>query len=125
MKPAAFRRFTFLGGATTGVVTLLLSTWGGLHWFLSYLAGVNCATFYLYGHDKLAATRGWLRVPERALHLFAFVGGTPFAYLAQRLFRHKTIKASFRVIFWILALVQVALIAWAIWYLARERGGAV
>lgn len=99
-----------------------LGVWLGLsfrlHWALAYLIAVNGATFILYGYDKLSARagRGWMRVPERALHLFAFAGGTPLAFVAQRLFRHKTVKGRFRIAFQAIAIVQACVVAWALWY---------
>ena len=63
---------------------------------------------------------GWLRVPERLLHFLAFAGGTPFALLAQQLLRHKTVKRSFRVVFWVVAVAQVVLIVLAVLYFSRS-----
>ena len=48
--------------------------------------------------------------------LAAFAGGTLFALLAQRLFRHKTVKRSLRTTFWTLAAIQSVIIAWGLWY---------
>jgi uncharacterized membrane protein YsdA (DUF1294 family) len=59
-----------------------------------------------------------LRVPERVLHLTAFAGGTPGAFAAQRLFRHKTVKTRFRAWFWILFALQLGL-AFGWWYSRR------
>ncbi|MFO0839250.1 MAG: DUF1294 domain-containing protein [Phycisphaerae bacterium] len=96
---------------------------GGL-WFLlhtgllvSWLVGVNCATLAAYGFDKSAARRGALRVPERHLHGLALVGGSPGALLGQQLFRHKTAKRAFQVWFWLILIVQAALLCW--WLLRR------
>ncbi len=48
------------------------------------------------------------RIPEKQLHAVALLGGWPGALLAQQLLRHKTQKASFQGIFWlIVALHQV------------------
>jgi uncharacterized membrane protein YsdA (DUF1294 family)/cold shock CspA family protein len=57
-------------------------------------------TFYCYWRDKFAAQRGAWRTPEAVLHGFGLVGGWPGAWLAQRLLRHKSAKASFRAVFW-------------------------
>jgi uncharacterized membrane protein YsdA (DUF1294 family) len=93
-----------------------LVRWPGLPWIAAYLTGINLATITLYGWDKAASRRGRaFRVPENALHLFAFAGGTPGALAAQRMFRHKTVKGSFRLVFWAIALVQAALLAVALW----------
>jgi uncharacterized membrane protein YsdA (DUF1294 family) len=89
-----------------------------VHWILAALAGVNIATFALYGLDKRRARGGGIRVPERTLLLFGFVGGSPGALLGQKLFRHKTQKRTFQVAFWVLMVLQVGVIA----YVLYERG---
>ena len=63
-----------------------------------------------------AARRGRLRVPERLLHLLAVLGGTPSAWLAQRTFRHKTIKGPFRIAFWAIAILQAVGIGLWVYY---------
>jgi uncharacterized membrane protein YsdA (DUF1294 family) len=67
----------------------------------------------LYGYDKAAAGRG-RRVPELVLHGAELLGGTPAAFVAQQLFRHKTQKTSFQVRFWIIVAVQ-AVVVFLIW----------
>ena len=96
------RQKTFSPRAQFGVPAALAVALGttvghwGFHWawLWSYLAAVNLVTLLLYGYDKRAAAYGGPRVPERVLHAAAIAGGTPAAYLGQRLFRHKTIKGS-------------------------------
>jgi uncharacterized membrane protein YsdA (DUF1294 family) len=61
-----------------------------------WLMGANGLTLLFYYGDKTAAKRGEGRVAESTLHLLELVGGWPAALLAQRLFRHKTSKASYR-----------------------------
>ena len=74
---------------------------------------VDLATFVGYGFDKRAARRGWRRIPEATLHLLALAGGTPAAFLAQRLLRHKTRKPRFQIAFWLIAALQLAaLLGW-------------
>src|SRR4051794_19792990 len=82
------RLFLFVGVLVAALITTALR-WG-LHWawLLAYLLAINVAMAILYGYDKRAAIVGGLRVPERVLHVFAFVGGTPAAYASQRVFRH-------------------------------------
>lgn len=63
---------------------------------LVFYAVLSLLAFLCYGIDKLAARRGWSRIPERRLHLLALLGGWPGALLAQRLFRHKSRKPAFR-----------------------------
>lgn len=53
------------------------------------------------------------RISERALHFFELLLGTPGAYLSQLLFRHKTRKLSFQVIFWLIILFQMIIITFS------------
>lgn len=59
------------------------------------LVAVNFIAFALFGIDKAQAKAGRWRVRERTLLTWALIGGTPGAYAARALFRHKTRKASF------------------------------
>ena len=70
-------------------------------------------TFFFYWRDKFAAQRGAWRTPEASLHALGLIGGWPGGWLAQRLLRHKSRKASFRATFWGTVVVNcVALVAW-------------
>jgi uncharacterized membrane protein YsdA (DUF1294 family) len=108
--------FGSIGAAVTLGLTGLLRASFELPWLLAFLSGVNAATFGLYGYDKVAARARYLRAPESVLHAFAFAGGTPLAFVSQRLFRHKTAKGSFRLAFWLIALLQLAIVVWALAY---------
>ncbi len=44
------------------------------------------------------------------MYLLAFLGGWPGAWLGQRYFRHKTKKVSFRVVFWLVVLLHMAVV---------------
>jgi uncharacterized membrane protein YsdA (DUF1294 family) len=65
-----------------------------------------------YRADKLAAQRGRRRTEENALHLLGVMGGWPGALIAQQLFRHKTRKLSFQVVYWISVVVNIGLTVW-------------
>lgn len=83
-----------------------------------WLAAVaSVLAFVIYGWDKLAAARGGGRVPEIALHVLALLGGWPGALAAQLVFRHKTRKVTFQIVFWL----TVALHCGAIIWLASEH----
>jgi uncharacterized membrane protein YsdA (DUF1294 family) len=69
----------------------------------------SSASFIAYGVDKSAAGTTRRRMRESTLHWLAVVGGWPGAMLAQRVFRHKTQKKSFRRVFWITVIVNVIL----------------
>jgi len=80
----------------------------GLGW--SWVFGVSIASFFTYGYDKSIAGRNVTRVPEVVLHLLTAVGGTIGSFLGMQLFRHKTQKTSFRLVFWAIVVVQVVVI---------------
>ena len=75
----------------------------------------------LYAFDKSAATHGRQRTPESTLHAVALFGGWPGALLAQALFRHKSRKAEFQLLFWITVAVNCGALAWA-WRAGVLRG---
>lgn len=96
------------------VAGLGLGVWAGLPTIWAYLAAINVGTFGVYGLDKRQAVRHRRRVPEWALLTMVAVGGSPGGWLASRAFRHKTLKASYRVAFWLIVGAQVvALGTWA------------
>ena len=74
------------------------------------IAANGLAMLFYYG-DKTAAQRGKSRVAESTLHMLELAGGWPGALLAQRLFRHKTTKAAYRVAFWTMVIMHIAIVA--------------
>ncbi len=79
---------------------------------ISYLISINLVTFLYYGFDKLIAGSESVRIPELVLHSLALAGGSPAGLLAQKLFRHKTIKTSFQITYWAIVIIQIILILW-------------
>src|SRR5690606_31228629 len=65
-----------------------------------YIAA-SAIAFVAYAMDKSAAKKGRWRTPENTLHILALIGGWPGALVAQRLFRHKSKKNDFQIMFWI------------------------
>ncbi|GGD61417.1 DUF1294 domain-containing protein [Croceicoccus mobilis] len=77
---------------------------------------VNFVTIALFYLDKRSAIAGARRVPEARLLSWAAMGGTPGAFLARHLFRHKTRKEPFTTRLQLIAVVQVGLlIGVALW----------
>ena len=76
-----------------------------------YLLAVNAATAALFGADKRAARSGLRRVPEADLLWLAAAGGSPGAFAAIELFRHKTRKQPFRARLWTIAGLQLTALA--------------
>ncbi len=74
---------------------------------LGFYCLVSLITFVTYLVDKSAAQAGRWRVPEKTLHMLALAGGWPSAWLAQKMFRHKTSKKEFQVVFWLTVVLNV------------------
>ena len=116
-RPNPYRFHGIIAGllCAAGTVGLFWLTGGGNTWpvwLACWLAAVNAVAFGYYGYDKWRAARdGEGRVPELVLHGLGAAGGSPGAFLAMRLFRHKTIKGSFRIFFWGIVILQLALVA--------------
>ncbi|WJN57238.1 DUF1294 domain-containing protein [Pseudomonas sp. SO81] len=95
-------------------VLCVLPLWGGLVllerglvWVLLAYPLVSLFSFCQYWLDKQSAQKGRWRTPENSLHIAELLGGWPGALVAQQVFRHKTRKASFQLVFWaIVALHQ-------------------
>jgi uncharacterized membrane protein YsdA (DUF1294 family) len=60
------------------------------------LAALNMVTFFAFWFDKQAAIAREWRIPEARLLYLALVGGSPAAWIACHLLRHKTKKQPFR-----------------------------
>jgi uncharacterized membrane protein YsdA (DUF1294 family) len=86
----------------------------GWRWLAHWLLVVNGLAFAYYGLDKWLARRVFFRIPEAVLHTLAAIGGSPAALLAMWLFRHKTIKSSFRILFWAIVVLQIVLAAYVV-----------
>ncbi len=78
------------------------------------LAAINLAAFAAFAIDKAQAMADTRRTPESTLLLLAALGGTPGAYAARALFRHKTRKQPFVGRLHAIAGLQAAVLA-ALW----------
>jgi uncharacterized membrane protein YsdA (DUF1294 family) len=115
-------RFHVILAISICVLGTILSWWllterrhAWLPWLANWLLIVNVVTFAYYGVDKYLASRLYpVRIPEIVLHTLAALGGSPAALLAMWLFRHKTIKTSFRILFWGIVILQFALLAYVV-----------
>ena len=77
--------------------------------FLALLLLLNITAFFAYLNDKRKAVKNTWRTPERILLTWGLIA--PFgAYLAMRMFRHKTQKTKFLLVpvFLVLQLVLIA-----------------
>lgn len=87
-----------------GVVSLGLR--GGSWLPLLVYPVFSAIAFGLYGHDKKQARIQGSRTPEKLLHATELLGGWPGALVAQQVFRHKTRKVSYQLVFWLIVLVH-------------------
>ncbi len=94
-------------------------------WALALYPAVSLLTVVFYGHDKQRAMEGGARTPENTLHLLELLGGWPGALVAQQLYRHKTRKVNYQVVFW--AIVLAHQVVWLDWLMLKGRylGGVV
>jgi len=80
---------------------------------------VNLWTILRFWQDKRRAIAGVRRIPEADLLGLALIGGSPGAFAARRLFRHKTRKQPFSTWLWVIALAQLGcgagLLAFILW----------
>lgn len=72
-----------------------------------HLMSINIVTFLAYGFDKRAAQKGEKRIPESQLHTLEFMGGWCGAISGQKIFHHKTQKASYQSFFWAMLIFEV------------------
>lgn len=84
----------------------LFSTKTMLLFLVFHAISINITTFIAYFVDKRAAMRHSWRVSENTLHVMEFLGGWPGAYLAQKIFHHKTNKKNFQNIFLLMIFLE-------------------
>jgi len=77
--------------------------------------GASLAAAIVYRVDKSAAQSGHWRTAESTLHALSLMGGWPGALVAQRLFRHKSRKVSFRVAFLATVALNCGALLWFLW----------
>jgi uncharacterized membrane protein YsdA (DUF1294 family) len=73
---------------------------------LAWIACINLLTVLRFWQDKRRAIAGSRRIPEADLLGLALIGGTPGAFAARHLFRHKTRKQPFSTQLMLIAAVQ-------------------
>ena len=112
-----YRRFGLLALFATLLIAfglmLLFPFWDR---FFNYLIAINVVTFAVFGYDKLIAPTQATRVPEAILLALTALGGCVGGIIARPVFRHKTLKVSFRLAFWLCVLASTAVIvAYYLW----------
>lgn len=111
LLPVVFVAVSYLGAVGyAGIVRYVPIALVMVFAFMSTLA------YLFYALDKRSAIKGRRRTPEDWLHFLSLIGGWPGALIAQKQFRHKTRKVSFRVVFYLSVLINVG----AVTYFAIE-----
>lgn len=82
---------------------------------LLHIIIINLVTIIAYGTDKKAAIKVQWRVPEMQLHTLELLGGWVGAFIAQKIFHHKTKKKSYQSLFWLTLIIQLT----AVYYIAK------
>jgi len=73
---------------------------------LCWLVFINAWTALRFWQDKRRAIAGARRIPEADLLTLAFIGGSPGAFAARHVFRHKTRKQPFSAYLMLIAAMQ-------------------
>jgi uncharacterized membrane protein YsdA (DUF1294 family) len=76
-----------------------------------YFLILNIMAFMQIAYDKHLAKIQKQRISERTLLSFVFFGGTVGSGLAMLTFRHKTVKKSYLLKFWLIVITQF-IIGW-------------
>jgi len=109
---------TLVVGAAVG-----LSSWAVLQWdwhaLVAWLVACNAVAVPLWAFDKWSARRGSFRVPEATLHTIAFIGACPASLCAMALFRHKTAKPLFKILYYVFLVLQLGALGYW-WFALRE-----
>ncbi|HGD2767295.1 TPA: DUF1294 domain-containing protein [Streptococcus agalactiae] len=74
----------------------------------------NILVFATYAIDKRRAIRGAWRISEKTLMIESLLLGGFGAFLGGEVFRHKTTKWYFRLVWYIEMIIDLAII-WLIW----------
>lgn len=111
---------SILPGVVAIVAYALLIAWairaGRLPFETMFLPMILSAiTYVVYALDKHAAQTGRWRTQETRLHLLEFLGGWPGAWIAQQTLRHKSRKHGYRVVFWTMVVLHVAVVGTWLW----------
>ena len=81
---------------------------------------LSLITFCFYGVDKSAAKRGKPRVRESTLHWLSLFGGWFGALLGQKVFRHKTKKRRFLLVFWLTVVANLVVLGGGFYFLGAR-----
>lgn len=77
---------------------------------LYYLIFINIFTFVVFGIDKYKAIKNMYRIKEKSLFTLSLIGGALGALFGMKIFRHKTLKPSFKYGIPIIAFIELIII---------------
>jgi uncharacterized membrane protein YsdA (DUF1294 family)/cold shock CspA family protein len=97
--------------AASLVAVVALATMRKISWIfpLAYVS-MSLLLFCVYALDKSAAMNRRSRTSENTLHFLSLLGGWPGGLVAQSLFHHKSTKTSYRITFFLIVGIHVALL---------------
>lgn len=72
-----------------------------------YLILINLIEFIIMGLDKLSAIKHKERIPEIVLLSISFLGGSIGSILGMIVFRHKTKKWKFKILFALFLIMHI------------------
>jgi uncharacterized membrane protein YsdA (DUF1294 family) len=117
-RPDSLPAFALGGGDWTLAALMMalpFTAWhelapSGFFWVApGWVVFISIVTWLMVRTDKVRAQRNGPRTPESLLHGFEILGGSPGSWLAQKRFRHKTLKLRYRLVFWLVVLLQQTL----------------
>jgi uncharacterized membrane protein YsdA (DUF1294 family) len=79
-----------------------------------YYIFINIFTFILFGIDKYRAIKNKYRVKESTLFSLSFIGGALGGFFGMKIFRHKTLKSSFKYGIPFLAFIEILIFIYLI-----------
>lgn len=85
-------------------------------YFLLYYLVINLSLFLLMGYDKRQAKKAAQRVPESTLFILSLLGGAIGGFFGMRVWRHKTKKPAFYIIFALSLFLHLLLLFFILYY---------
>lgn len=82
-----------------------------------YILVINIISFFMFGNDKKKAKRKQYRISESRLMRVCFWGGAIGGIIGMSVFRHKTLKAKFRIFIPIFFVIQLVLHSFVLGFL--------
>ncbi|MEC4113242.1 DUF1294 domain-containing protein [Myroides pelagicus] len=79
-----------------------------MKFLIAYLIIINYLAFSMFAYDKEKAIKNGRRVAEKNLLTLCFFGGSLGGWIAMKKLRHKISKDSFKVKFFAIVAIQIA-----------------